>query len=223
MTPITFWFDPISPYAHLAFERLPQALEGCSYAVSYRPLLFAGLLKHWGQLGPAEIPPKRDWTFRQVAWIAQRDGIVLDAPAAHPFNPLPLLRLLYACGAADDALPNRWQCETVLRHVWRGGLPADDAGRLAALAATLKPARDPATDAVKQAVRAATDAGIARGVFGVPTVELPPARPGGAPRMFWGVDGLGMAAACLHGDPWFDRHWDVAAALAEGPGRKRKT
>ena len=69
MKSLSFWFDPISPYAYLAFEHLPQALEGCSYVVDYRPVLFAGLLGHWGQLGPAEIEPKRAWTFRQVASI----------------------------------------------------------------------------------------------------------------------------------------------------------
>ena len=49
MKHIVFWFDPISPFAYLAFERLPQVLAGVSCEVSYRPLLFAGLLKHWGQ------------------------------------------------------------------------------------------------------------------------------------------------------------------------------
>ena len=53
MKAVTFWFDPVSPFAYLAFERLPQAVEGCSYAVAYRPVLFAGLLAHWGQKGPA--------------------------------------------------------------------------------------------------------------------------------------------------------------------------
>ena len=28
MTFIDFWFDPISPYAYLAFERMPDVLEG---------------------------------------------------------------------------------------------------------------------------------------------------------------------------------------------------
>ena len=84
MKTLTFWFDPISPYAYLAFEHLPQALEGCSYAVDYRPVLLAGLLGHWGQLGPAEIEPKRAWTFRQVAWQAHRLGIAMDTPAQHP-------------------------------------------------------------------------------------------------------------------------------------------
>lgn len=217
MTPITFWFDPISPYAHLAFEQLPQALERCSYVVEYRPLLFAGLLKHWGQLGPAEIAPKRDWTYRQVAWQAHRQGLAMQVPAAHPFNPLPLLRLLLAC--ADDGRPNRLQCETVLRHVWQGGASADDAARLADLTARLRPKRDPQSDAVKQQLRENTDAAIARGVFGVPTLEVP--RADGGSRLFWGADGLEMAAACLHGDPWFDAHWDGAARTGTGVTRAR--
>ncbi|MES3012933.1 MAG: 2-hydroxychromene-2-carboxylate isomerase [Pseudomonadota bacterium] len=219
MTPVTFWFDPISPYAYLAFERLPQAFEGCSYVVEYRPLLFAGLLKHWGQLGPAEIAPKRDWTYRQVAWLGERHGIPLHMPAAHPFNPLPLLRLLIACGR--DGAPNRWQCEAVLRHVWQGGAAVDAPGRLAELTALLKPPRDPQSDAVKQQLRANTEAAIAAAVFGVPTLMLPGPRPDAPPRLFWGSDGLDMAAACLRGDAWFDAHWDDPARVDSGTQRAR--
>ena len=98
MKQITLHLDFISPYAYLAFERLPMALEGLSYGVDYKPLLFAGLLKHHGQLGPAEIPSKRDWTYRQVLWLAHSHGIEMQMPASHPFNPLPLLRLALACG-----------------------------------------------------------------------------------------------------------------------------
>ena len=59
MKHITFYLDFISPYAYLAFEKLPEALMGHSVSVSYKPILFAALLKHHGQLGPAEIPGKR--------------------------------------------------------------------------------------------------------------------------------------------------------------------
>jgi hypothetical protein len=111
MKQITFYLDFISPYAYLAFERLPVALQGQSYHVVYKPVLFAGLLKHHGQLGPAEIPGKREWTYRQVLWLAREHGIALQMPAAHPFNPLQLLRLAADCG--DQGLPNRWVCETV--------------------------------------------------------------------------------------------------------------
>jgi 2-hydroxychromene-2-carboxylate isomerase len=219
VTPITFWFDPISPYAWLAFDRLPKALAGCSYAVEYRPVLFAGLLGHWGQLGPAEIAPKRAWTYRQVLWQARQQGTELQLPAAHPFNPLALLRLLLACGR--EGRPNRYQCEAVLRHVWCGGELADDAARIAALADQLTPARDPQSEAVKRQLREDTEAAAAHGVFGVPTLELPPALEGGAPRLFWGADALDMAAACLRGDPWFEGPWDGAGQLPEGMTRRR--
>lgn len=214
MKPLTFWFDVVSPYAYLAFERLPHALEGLSYSVDYRPVLFAGMLKHWGQKGPAEVEPKRQWTFRQVHWLAHTHGIELQMPAEHPFNPLALLRLAFAC-TRPGATPNRRVVEAVFHHVWRGGGDPNDAQRLAALSAALAPPQDPAADAVKDALRASTDAAIARGVFGVPTIELDG-------RLFWGVDALPMVAAALRGDPWFnDGAWDEAARPRPGVHRLR--
>jgi 2-hydroxychromene-2-carboxylate isomerase len=196
MKHLDFWFDPVSPFAYLAFERLPQVLEGVSYEVAYRPILFAGLLKHWGQKGPAEIEPKRAWTFRQVHWIAQHHGIELATPAQHPFNPLPQLRLLLAC-AGPHGTPNRQACEAVLRHVWRGGLDANDAQRIAALTRELAPGIAPDAADVKQALKDATAQALEHGIFGVPTIAVDG-------RLFWGLDALTMLAAYLRGDPWFD-------------------
>ena len=184
---------------------------GVSYAVSYRPVLFAALLNHWGQKGPAEIAPKREWTYRHVSWLAHQHGIELQMPAQHPFNPLPLLRLLWACAREGDT-PNRYACETVLRHVWRGGARADDASRLEALERELAPQRDPRSDALKSTLRAASADAAARGVFGVPTIEVDG-------RLFWGVDALPMVAAYLRGDPWFDAHWDAAAQVTPSAQR----
>jgi 2-hydroxychromene-2-carboxylate isomerase len=204
MKPITFWFDPISPFAYLAFERMPQALEGCSYAVEYRPVLFAGLLAHWGHKGPAEIEPKRAWTFAHIAWQARHHGIELAMPTTHPFNPLALLRLALAAGA------NRRVVEAVMHHVWRGGGDPNDAERLRLLAEQLAPARDPASAEVKAELRAATEAAIARGLFGVPSFELDG-------RLYWGLDALPMLRAALLGDPWFDGPaWEAAAVKRPG-------
>ena len=193
MKRITFWFDPISPFAYLAFERLPQVLQGIGHVVEYRPLLFGALLAHHAHKGPAEIEPKRAWTFRHVHWLAHRHGIPMDTPATHPFNPLPLLRLSVACG------PNRRVDEALFHHVWRsGGADAVDPARLAALQAALAPARDPGSPEVKAELRAHTEAAIARGVFGVPSFELDDG------RLFWGFDALDMLADALRGEAWFD-------------------
>jgi len=209
MKTLTFWFDVLSPYAYLAFERLPEALEGCTYVADYRPVLLAGLLQHWGQKGPAEIEPKRAWTYRHVHWLAHRHGIELQLPAQHPFNPLALQRLAIACG------PNRRVVEALFRHVWRGGADPNDADRLRALTADLAPARDAGADDVKAALRANTDEAIARSVFGVPTIELDG-------RLFWGADALPMVAAALTGDAWFaGPAWEEAGRARPGVQRRR--
>jgi 2-hydroxychromene-2-carboxylate isomerase len=211
---ITFYLDFISPYAYLAFENLPQALQGLSYCVEYRPVLFAAFLKHHGQLGPAEIKPKRDWTYRQVLWHARANGIEMQMPAAHPFNPLPLLRLALACG--DKGLVNRYVAETVFRQVWRGGADAVDAARTEALKQSLNPKRDPASDEVKNELKANTDDAIARGLFGVPTLAVDEKR-------FWGVDSLPMLRAYLEGDAWIGGdEWNAVTQLPAAVGRVNK-
>jgi 2-hydroxychromene-2-carboxylate isomerase len=219
---ITFWYDPISPYAHLAFERLPEALMGLSVQVHYRPVLFAALLKANGQLGPAEIPGKRDWTYRQVQWLGHHHGVRLDLPAAHPFNPLALLRLGLAT-ATDDAPfeTNRYVTEQLFHHVWHGGADAVAPERLAALQALLqehmaqrqKPWAAPDSDTVKQRLRANTEAALAAGVFGVPTLAVDG-------RLFWGQDALPMLRACLDGDAWFQTGaWAAASTWPVGVRR----
>lgn len=219
---IAFHFDPISPYAYLAFERLPEALMGLSVRVRYKPVLFAGLLKAHGQRGPAEIAPKRDWTYRHVGWLAQHHGLPLDLPAAHPFNPLTLLRLALAC-ATEDAPGecNRFVAEQVLRHVWRGGQDPNEPSRLAALGALLqdhmhqrqKPWLAPDSETVKQRLRTNTEDALALGLFGVPAMVV-------KGRVFWGLDGLPMLRDYLDGGAWFESGaWEAAAALPVGVQR----
>ncbi len=208
MKHITFYLDFISPYASLAFEKLPEVLIGHSYSVSYKPILFAALLKHHGQLGPAEIPGKREWTYRQVLWLARQHGVVVQMPAQHPFNPLGLLRLAVACG--EGGLSNRYVCETAFRHVWQGGADAADGQRLNILATQLSPKQDPNGEVVKGQLKTNTDDSIAKGVFGVPTFEVDG-------KLFWGFDALPMLKGHLEGDPALDAEWKAAEQVARWP------
>jgi len=214
MKRITFYLDFISPYAWLAFERLPEALEGLSYSVEYRPVLLGALLQQQGNPGPAGIPPKRDWTYRHVSWLGHSLGIPLQMPARHPFNPLPLLRQALACSV--DGSINRFVAGTVLRHVWVGGHDALDPARLDALAQALgpqlKPDMEPQGAAVKALLRANTDAAAAQGVFGVPAFGVDG-------KLFWGLDALPMLRAWLEGDAWFGAGWEAPAQVVSGlPG-----
>jgi len=207
MKTITCYLDFISPYAYLAFEALPSSLMGVSHRIVYKPVLFVAMLKHHGQLGPAEIAGKREWTYRQVVWQAQQMGVPLDMPLAHPFNPLALLRLAVACSANGE--PNRFVCDTLFKHVWQGGAAADDPARLQALALQLEPQRSVDAPEVKDQLKANTEEAIARGVFGVPTFVVDD-------KVFWGLDALPMLRAYLDGDAWFDLAWDAAARTQTG-------
>lgn len=210
MKTITCYLDFISPYAYLAFEALPQQLMGVSHRMVYKPVLFAGMLKHHGQLGPAEIAGKREWTYRQVLWQAKQLGVPFDMPQAHPFNPLALLRLAVACSA--EGAPNRYVCETIFRHVWQGGAAADDATRLQALTQQLQPPRASDAPDVKAQLKSNTEEAIALGVFGVPTFCVDD-------KVFWGLDSLPMMRSYLDGDGWFDNTWHAAASIAQGVAR----
>ncbi len=213
MKTITCYIDFISPYAYLAFEALPKALADTpSYRVIYKPVLFAALLKHHGQLGPAEIAGKREWTYRQVLWQAKEQGVVLDMPHAHPFNPLSLLRLSVACSA--QGTPNRYVCETIFRHVWQGGGVADDPVRFQALVQQLQPKQSVDSSEVKAQLKDNTEEAIAQGVFGVPTFLVDD-------KVFWGLDALPMMHQYLNEDPWFDtERWQSVEKIPQGISRK---
>ena len=176
--------------------------------------MFGALLKAFDHKGPAEIEPKRAWTFRQVHWLAHRAGIADRHAGA------PSVQLARRCRAwpgrarRTAATPSRYVCETVLRHVWRGGADAEEPARFAALARQLAPrARSGERRGQAAAARARPTQRSARGVFGVPTLGIDD-------KLFWGFDALDMAAALLRGDPWFDApHWQREGAPR--PGVKR--
>jgi len=117
MKTITFHYDFLSPFAYLAFEHLPQALAGLSFHVRYRPVLLGALLRAHGLLGPAEVPHKREATYRHALWLGHAHQVPFDLPSLHPFNPLPHLRLALATTEGGDT--NRFVTETIFRDIWR--------------------------------------------------------------------------------------------------------
>lgn len=211
MKQITFYFDFVSPYAWLAFEQLPVALEGLSYSVDYRPVLFGAVLQHHGNASPVSVVPKRNWIYRHASWLGHSLGVPLQMPARHPFNPLPLLRQALAC--SHDGSINRFVARSMFEHVWVGGHDALDAARLDALAQTLAPQLkhdgEPGSAAVKTMLRSNTDQALAHGVFGVPAFCVDD-------KLFWGLDSLPMLRAWLQGDAWFEQEWAAATQVDNG-------
>lgn len=175
-----WYFDFISPFAYLQLPKI-LALRGRIDVVP-KPIVFGAVLKHHGQLGPAEIAGKREFTYRFVQWRAGREGVTLRFPPAHPFNSLAALRLCIAAGS-------HWNAVTaIFEHLWRDGHAGtnapelDEVGRRLGVADVAGALTD---EAVKAQLRANTEAALAAGIYGVPTLAV-----GG--ERFWGDDATPM-------------------------------
>ncbi len=181
---IEWYFDFISPFAYLQHKRLEARVS--PDAIVYKPVLFAGLLKHWSSKGPAEIPVKRALTYQYCHWLAKKEGIPFKTPPAHPFNPLPALRLAISqhCRAA--------LISEIFDVIWGKGLDITDPDVWQALIVRLQ-----IPDAevqivqpwVKEALKDNTRLAIERGLFGVPTMIV-------KDKLFWGHDMTEMALDC---------------------------
>lgn len=188
---IDFYFDIISPFAHVAMKRLAEL--PADVAVTPKPILLGPVLAHWGQRGPAEIAPKRLHTYRLSCFLGEKYGLTMRFPPRHPFNPLAAMRLL-AGGDADLATVRR-----AFDFVFSDGRAPDNETDLAAFAARI--GVDPALaseQSAKDRLRALTDEAIARGVFGVPTFAADD-------ELFWGVDAFDMLLAWLDEPRMFAR------------------
>ena len=189
--PIRFYFDYISSNAYLAWKVLPGLARKYDREVELVPVLFAGLLNAHGQVGPAEVPVKSYWMWKNNMRKAAILGVPLKPPAFHPFKPLLSLRVSSLDMSEGDrakvvdALFDAVWCDSL--HVSEDAVVSavlDRAG-LAGAALVERAHRDD----VKQRLRAKTDEAIAGGVFGVPTMVV-------GTELFWGYDDL----------PYFERY-----------------
>jgi len=207
---VSWVFDVVSPFAYLAFPRLASLPAGVR--LEFVPVLLAGLLNHFGQVGPGEIPSKRRFTYRFVVWRARRLGLPLRMPPTHPFNSLAALRLIIAAGNSERAV------RVVLDAVFRKGRDVSNPAVIAELAHELGVADPQATLAdplIKQRLRENTEWASARGIFGVPTLVI-------GEEFFWGHDAAEMALEYLAAPESFgDAQMRAIESLPIGAERRR--
>ena len=205
MRTIRWYFDFVSPFSYIALQRLPEVAA----EVDYRPVLFAGLLGQWGQKGPAEIGPKRLWTYRFCQWQADALDIPFRFPAQHPFNPLHHLRLAIAAGPKPQVV------RRIFEAIWTTGADAADTVAFESLCQELGvEAEALAKPAVKDALRENTEQAVARGVFGVPVFEADG-------ELFWGADAIDFLKAYLE-DPAILQSAEMRRLASLPVGARRK-
>ena len=178
----TWYFDFVSPFAYLQNLRLEEFSSHIK--IDRKPLLFAGLLKHWASKGPAELPPKRLFTYRHVQWMADRLDIPLRFPDRHPFNPIPLLRLCIAAGCSKKAVDSIFKC------IWEEGLVFDDPDHWNTFCNAVGLSVFEANELIskpeiKSELITNGENAIKRAVFGVPTLIV-------EGQLFWGYDSTSL-------------------------------
>jgi 2-hydroxychromene-2-carboxylate isomerase len=205
-----WYFDFISPFSYLQLPKLREWRARLD--ITPVPIAFGAVLAHNGNLGPAEIPGRREFTYRFVRWQAEQAGITLRFPPAHPFNPLTALRLCIASGTSWESV------EEIFNHLWRDGRAGTDAAKLADVGHALgidNVENATSTAEVKMQLRVNTDAALAAGVFGVPTLRI-------GNELFWGNDASAMIEDWLeHPDRFADSEYRRIATLPVGIERPR--
>ncbi|NID05467.1 2-hydroxychromene-2-carboxylate isomerase [Luteibacter jiangsuensis] len=179
--PIVWYFDFVSMFSWLQWPAVREL--AAQREVSLRPILFGALLTEMNHRGPAEIPRKREFSYRYALWRARRQGMPLRFPAAHPFNPLPALRLCVAAGTTVDAVG------AIFEWIWAHGRAADTPEALEPLAAALGIADVRSalgTPEVKAGLQANFEQAVRQQVFGVPTLAI-------GDELFWGADAHAFA------------------------------
>lgn len=198
---LDFYFDFLSPFAFFAWRDIGPLCEKYQLELRVHPVVFGKLLDHWGQLGPAEIIPKRDWVSRYCLRYATLHGFEFNPPRFHPFNPLPALRMSLKEVSGEQQL-------SVIDALFHGGwTQGEDLGEADNLISILTRADIDATEfdrkiteqAVKDALASETSSAIARGVFGVPTMIV-------GDQLFWGNDQFEHIGLLLEGKDPMDSH-----------------
>lgn len=195
MSAIRFHFDFVSPYAYLAWTQIHAIAERHGREVEPVPTLFAALLGANETKGPAEIPSKRRYVFKETLRHAFAMRVPFKPPPSHPFNPLLGLR---AASLHMPAADRKRLIDALFLATWGGGPGITDPE---VVIATLDAAglsgraivESAGSPEVKARLKAQTDQALELGIFGVPTMIV-------EGELFWGVDSLGFVEQRLRGE-----------------------
>lgn len=188
MSGLTFWFDVHSPWVYLASFRVGDIARKHGLPLRWRPLHLPRLLDEIGGVKPLEAAPQRVAWFRQdILDHAELQGVPLRM---HPRYPLRNSRVLRAALLAGDEGKSEAFVRRVLRGYWAEQADISDLEQLARWGEetgldgeAVKAAA--VSETFKQRLDDNTSEAIARGVFGVPTVDT-------GSRLYFGNDRLDL-------------------------------
>ena len=187
---VEFHFDFGSPNAYFVHKLIPGVESRTGARFHYVPILLGGVFKLTGNQAPMAqykgIKNKLEYQRLEVVRFIKKHG--LAAFRMNPNFPVNTVQIMRGAVAAemDGALPK--YVDAVFRHMWEEGRKMDDPAVIAAALdeAGLDGARTLARiqeQPVKDKLLANTEASVARGTFGAPTMFV-------GDEIFFGKDRL---------------------------------
>ena len=183
--PIDFYFDFASPYGYIAAEKVDALAAKYGRAVNWHPIVLGAVFKVTGAAPLPELPLKGDYSMRDFARSAAFHNIPFRVPEQFPIGTLAAARTIYWLLNRDPGLAKQVAL-ALFRAYFVQGIDISAPEAVLAVAAAEGVDREAlavalSDPAVKERLKQATQAAIARGVFGSPFVIVD-----GEP--FWGVD-----------------------------------
>ena len=189
MPVIDFYYDFASPNAYVVHKVLPVVAARTGAEIAHKPALLGGIFKATNNQAPfgafGHVTGKVDYIRREFGRFVERHAVPFTWNPHFPVNSLAMMRgAIFSLGHdwadqyRDVCFDAMWQGgalmsdpEVMFEVLQKAGLPADDIA-----SATQSPE-------VKGQLASETEAAVARGIFGAPTMFL-------GDEMFFGKDSL---------------------------------
>ncbi len=191
---LEFYFDCSSPWTYLAFEQALTLFDGADLEIVWKPILVGGLFNtvnpsvYANRANP--VPAKAAYAQKDLQDWARYVGISIGSPPVFPVNSVKAMRGAFVALEHGCLVP---YARAVFASYWRDLADISQDAVLAPLVGDL--GLDPVVffdkinaDSYKAKLRETTEALIARGGFGSPTMVLD------GDDMYFGNDRLGLIA-----------------------------
>ena len=191
---VDFYFDFGSPAAYLAWTQLPKICADSGATLNYRPMLLGGVFQATGNRAPISVPLKGSYLFDDLGRFARRYGVAFRN---NPFFPVNTITLMRAASGLQMRADPRFEgfVKAMFEAMWVNAKNLGDAATLAGVLTAAGLNADEllalaAEPAVKDRLRTETEAAVARGIFGAPTMFV-------GNTMYWGQDRLDFVREAL--------------------------
>lgn len=199
-----FYYDFLSPYSYLSSVQLTDKLEvlmkNSNIQVQYIPVSLLFILKINKMIGPALIPAKRDYTYKDVQRFAKANDIAIKYPEKILFNSLYAIKFTIALNEIYGNNVCKEFSEKVFIEIWANGKDLANWDSLKALAGNMSQEIDVISiineansKNTKEKLAENNQLAIDKGLFGVPSFII-------EDELFWGNDRLDSALQKIDGN-----------------------